>query len=78
MVSLHVPVATCDIPERVNGVTACFRVYRSFGAERDYFGRIGSVGVLFRALRARVARDLSIVSVRVYLPSGRLLCECYR
>lgn len=78
MVSLHVPVATCDIPERVNGVTACFRVYRSFGAARDYFGRIGSVGVLFRALRGRLVRDHSIVSVQVYLPSGRLLCECYR
>lgn len=78
MVNLHVPVATCDIPERVNGVTACFRVCRSCGADRDYFGRIGSVGVLFSALRARVARDRFIVSVQVYLPSGRLLCECYR
>lgn len=78
MVYLDVPVATCDIPERVNGVTACFRVSRFIGPDRDYFGRIGSVGVLFRALRDRLNRDRFISSVRVYLPSGRLLCECYR
>lgn len=78
MVKLYIPVATCDIPERVNGVRARFVVSYAFGVDREYFGAIGSVVLLFRALRARLVRDRSIWLVRVFLPSGRLLCECQR
>lgn len=78
MVKLFVPVATCDIPERVNGVNARFIVSYVSGIDREYRGRIGAVSLLFRDLRARLARDLSISYVRVILPSGRLLCSCQR
>lgn len=78
MVRLRVPVATCDIPERVNGVQARFVVSYVCGAVREYPGRIGAVSLLFRDLRARLERDLSISYVRVILPSGRLLCSCQR
>ena len=78
MVNLVVPVATCDIPERVNGVTARFVVTYVRGFDRSYQGRIGSVWALFKALKARLVRDRSIVDVQVFLPSGRLLCECQR
>ena len=78
MVNLYVPVATCDIPERVNGVTARFVVTYILGSDRSYQGRIGSVSVLFKALKDRLVRDRSIVDVQVFLPSGRLLCECQR
>lgn len=77
-VQLYVPVAVCDIPERVHGVQLRFHVCYSFGCERDYFGPCGSVSLLFKALKARLLRDASIFDVQVYLPSGRFLCECTR
>lgn len=78
MVKLYVPVATCDIPERVNGVEARFVVTDLFGNSHVYNGRIGSVSRLFSALKDRLVRDRSIIDVQVFLPSGRFLCECQR
>ena len=78
MVKLYVPVATCDIPERVNGVQARFVVTDLFGISRVYSGRIGSVSGLFHALKMRLLRDDTILDVQVFLPSGRFLCECGR
>lgn len=78
MVKLYVPVATCDIPERVNGVQARFVVTYVLGVTQVYHGRIGSVSRLFSALKGRLVRDCSIVDVQVFLPSGRFLCECQR
>lgn len=78
MVKLYVPVATCDIPERVNGVEARFVVTNLFGVTQVHHGRIGSVSRLFSALNDRLVRDRSIIDVQVFLPSGRFLCECQR
>ena len=78
MVELYVPVAPCDIPEFVNGVQARLVVSYVCGSVREYSGPIGSVSLLFRSLRACLRRDLSISCVRVFLPSGRLLCSCQR
>lgn len=77
-VRLYVPVAVCDIPERVHGVQLRYHVCYVPGNERDYFGRCGSVSLMFKALKARLSRDASISDVQVFLPSGRFLCECYR
>ena len=78
MVKLYVPVATCDIPERVNGVQARFVVTDLFGVTRVHFGRIGAASDLFYALKMRLLRDDTILDVQVFLPSGRFLCECQR
>lgn len=78
MVELSVPVPICDIPERVHGVDATFQVLYADGRDCGYRGRIGSVSMLFDSLVARLSRDLSILYVGVYLPSGRCLCECVR
>lgn len=75
---LYVPVAVCDLPERVHGVVCQFYVCYSSGREARYSGRIGAVSCLFDALVDRLSSDSSISDVRVYLPSGRFLCECYR
>ena len=78
MVKLYVPVATCDIPERVNGVEARFVVTNFLGITQVHYGRIGSVSLLFSALKKRLLRDKTIIDVQVFLPSGRFLCECQR
>lgn len=78
MVELVVPVPVCDIPERVHGVDATFQVLYADGRDCGYQGSIGSVSMLFDSLVARLSRDLSILYVSVFLPSGRCLCSCYR
>lgn len=75
---LYVPVAVCDLPERVHGVVCQFYVCYSSGREVLVSGRVRSVSCLFDALVDRLSSDSSISDVRVYLPSGRFLCECYR
>lgn len=78
MVELIVPVPVCDIPERVHGEVATFQVLYADGRDCGYRGTIHSVTMLFEALVARLSRDLSILYVSVYLPSGRCLCSCVR
>ena len=78
MVRLYIPTPVLEIPERVHGQALRFVVTYVSGCSFDYPGRCGAVSRLFSALRDRLGRDRSIVDVCVYLPSGRLLCECYR
>ena len=74
-VSTYIPTPFLEIPERLHNVHLRFHVFMCTGNEVVRDAKFSSAWVALSQVRARLASDVFISSVCVYLPSGRLLCE---
>lgn len=74
-VNTYIPTPFLEIPERLHDVQLKFHVVMCSGNEVVRGAKFSSAWVALSQVRARLASDIYISSVLVYLPSGRLLCE---
>lgn len=74
-VSTYIPTPFMEIPERLHNVQLSFHVMMCTGNEVVRRAEFSSAWVALSKVRERLLSDVFIVSVFIYLPSGRLLCE---
>lgn len=74
-VNTYIPTPFLEIPERLHNVQLQFHVVMCSGNEVIRGAKFSSAWVALARVRKRLAYDVAISSVFVYLPSGRLLCE---
>lgn len=74
-VKTYIPTPFMEISERLHNVQLAFYVVMCSGNEVFRSAWFSSAWVALSQVRERLASDVLISSVFVYLPSGRLLCE---
>lgn len=73
MVKSYYPCELIDVPERIHGKVLRFDVCTQSGELNSYYAPCYSIAQLIRSVERRLSWDVSLASVCVFLPSGRLL-----